>query len=159
MDKTPKIVLTIRVNPDIKELLNRLNLDKARIAEQAFKDAIVRRLRLLKFDKRAIDDAMLAFLAEEKRADEQFQLLCQNLEQNEYAEKKQDSEILTELQMFCKEKNLDQVQFSKHFMDEPVRAFVQFEQEFSDRLESHGYSSRNIGLIVSKNRASILKTV
>lgn len=151
--------MSIRIDPDVKELLGKLNLDKARIAEQAFKEAIVRRLKLLKFDKRAVDTAMLAFLAEEKRTEDQFELLRQRLEQDEYSEKSNEIEIIKELETFCREKNLDLSLFSRHLMDEPIRSFVPHEQEFSDRIESHGYSSRNIGLIVSKNRETILKRV
>ena len=108
MVKKPKEVTSIRIDPDLNEICNKLKLNKGPIVERALKLEVMRRLNIMKFDKMAIQQGLIGYLQEEKRIDDANDLVRQRLEQEEYVQTQekelqetQNRKILLEFEDFC----------------------------------------------------------
>ena len=103
-----KEVTSIRIDPDLNKICEKLKIKKGPIVERALKLEVMRRLKLMKFDKIAIQQGLIGYLQEEKSIDEANELVLQRLEQEEYVRTREkklqaelDQKILLAFEDFC----------------------------------------------------------
>jgi hypothetical protein len=149
MDKQNKVVVSIRIDPEIKDLCEKLKIDKALVAERAFKLEIQKRLKLLRFDKMDARQGLAGYLQEEKILNESVELASQRLEQDEYARVHEaeikanlERNLLLEYRNFCNDNNIPETPFSSFLLgDTNYPNGLSHEEHLSQYLSSKGLSS------------------
>lgn len=144
MVKKPKEVTSIRIDPDLNEICDKLKLNKGPVVERALKLEVMKRLKLMKFDKMAIQQGLVGYLQEEKRIDDANDLVLQRLEQEEYVQThekavraEQDQTLLKEWHKFCTAHGLNESRFAAYILGD-VDGWTDHSREEHDLIQHLG---------------------